>query len=128
MAELSSGEELSLMSGEYLSGMDRYLRLEQDFYNFFHLEVQKSQIVTELFKAPYYNTFFSNGTPFMDGNPIFSVRNEVSGQILRIVLDEEVDELSSYQDKEAGCELVIFGNLSLMDEIKKMISAWIKAQ
>ncbi|VVN35483.1 hypothetical protein PS684_05773 [Pseudomonas fluorescens] len=42
MAELSSGEELSLMSGEYLSGMDRYLRLEQDFYNFFHLEVQKS--------------------------------------------------------------------------------------
>jgi hypothetical protein len=114
--------------GEYLSDKDCYLRLERIFYDFFRVEVQKSQSITAVFKAPYYNTFFSNGTPFMDGNPIFSVRNEVSGQILRIVLDEEVDELSSYQDKEAGCELVIFGNLSLMDEIKKMISAWIKAQ
>lgn len=64
----------------------------------------------------------------MDGNPIFSARNEVNGQILRIVLDEEVDEVFSYNDKEAGCELVIFGKLSSMDEIKKMISTWVKAQ
>ncbi|WP_460926201.1 hypothetical protein [Pseudomonas sp. MC6] len=116
------------MFDDYLSNKDSYFQLEQDFYKFFYLEVQKNEVASEIFKAPFYNTFFSNGTPFMDGNPIFSVRNEVNGQILRIVLDEEVDELSSYQDKEAGCELVIFGNLSLMDEIKKMISAWIKAQ
>jgi len=44
------------------------------------------------------------------------------------VLDEDVNELCSYRDKEAGCELVVIGNLSVLDEIKKKISAWISAQ
>ncbi|VVP99280.1 hypothetical protein PS925_02141 [Pseudomonas fluorescens] len=116
------------MFNYYLNSKSCYLRLEQDFYDFFYLEALKKQIDFKIFKVPYYNTFFSNGTPLMDGNPIFSARNELSGQILRVVLDEGAEKLSFYYDKDAGCELVIFGRLSFMDKIKTKISAWVLAQ
>ncbi|MGY2292371.1 hypothetical protein ACW9H6_21915 [Pseudomonas sp. SDO528_S397] len=116
------------MFNEYLTNKDCYFELERSFYDYFRLKVQASKTAVEVFKAPCYNTFFSNGLPFMDGNPIFSAKNEVSGQILRVVLDEDVHELCSYRDKEAGCELVVIGNLALLDEIKEKISAWISAQ
>lgn len=116
------------MFNEYLNNKDCYLELERSFYDYFQLTVQASGVGAEVFKVPYYNTFFSNGLPFMDGNPIFSAKNEVNGQIIRVVLDEDVNELCSYRDKEAGCELVVIGNLSVLDEIKKKISAWISAQ
>ncbi|WP_177431211.1 MULTISPECIES: hypothetical protein [unclassified Pseudomonas] len=37
----------------------------------------------------------------MEGNQILSAKNEVNGQILRVVLDEDVHELCSCRDKEA---------------------------
>ncbi|WP_029978737.1 hypothetical protein [Pseudomonas sp. PH1b] len=116
------------MFNEYLNDKDRYLELERSFYDHFRLKVQENPVGTEVFKAPYYNTFFSNGSPFMDGNPIFSVKNQLNGQILRVVLDEDAHELCSYRDKEAGCELVVIGNLALLEEIKEKVSAWICAQ
>ncbi|MGC5701688.1 hypothetical protein J4P02_15935 [Pseudomonas sp. NFXW11] len=116
------------MFNDYLNNKDCYLELERSFYDYFRLRAQASPVGEKVFKVPYYNTFFSNGLPFMDANPMFSAKNEVNGQILRVVLDEDAHELCSYRDKEAGCELVLIGKLALLDEINKKISAWINAQ
>ncbi|WP_397431561.1 hypothetical protein [Pseudomonas chlororaphis] len=116
------------MFNGYLDDKDCYLRLERYFYDFFCLEIQANGIDVGKFKMPFYNTTFSNGIPFMDGNPIFSAKNEVNGQILRAVLDEDTHQFTSYHDKNLGCEFVIVGNLELLDNIKKQISEWIRAQ
>lgn len=116
------------MFNDHPDNKNYYLELERSFYDYFRFKVQASQVAVEEFKVPYYNTYFSNGLPFMDGNPIFSAKNEVNGQVHRVVLAENVHELCSYRDKEAGCELVIIGNLALLEEIKKKISTWISTQ
>ncbi|BBP69567.1 hypothetical protein PHLH6_15710 [Pseudomonas sp. Seg1] len=116
------------MFNDYLHNLDCYFRLERSFYEFFRLEAQTNKIDIKGFKAPYYNTTFSNGTPFMDGNPIFSARNEANGQILRVILEQDTDELVSYRDKELGCELVVIGNVNSLEEIKRKIAEWTKIQ
>lgn len=112
----------------YLDDVSCYQRLERYFYDFFCSEAQANGLDVGGFKMPYYNTTFSNGMPFMDGNPIFSAKNEVSGQIVRVVLDEDMKQFTSYRDKDSGCELVVVGNLELLDEVKEQVSEWIKAQ
>lgn len=46
------------MFNDYLSSKDCHLKLERSFYGCFQLTVQASKVSAEVFKAPYYNTFF----------------------------------------------------------------------
>lgn len=116
------------MFKDYLTDRDCYESLECYLYDYFRLSLQACAVKNEIFKAPYYNTFFVNGEPFLDGNPIFSAKNEITGQILRVVLDEDINYLCSYRDKEGGSELVVVGNLALLDEIKGIMFRWVHAQ
>jgi len=116
------------MFNSYLNNAQSYLELERHLYELFSSEGQVHGLDTGKFKVPYCNTKFSDGTPCQDGNPIFSARNESNGQILRIVLDEDIDTLVSYHDKEMNCELVLVGKVALLDEIKKEMCKWIKSQ
>jgi hypothetical protein len=112
----------------YLDNAQSYADLEQHLYELFHSEAQVHGLDAGKFKVPYCNTKFADGTPCQDGNPIFSARNESNGQILRIVLDEDIATLVSYSDKEMNCELVLVGKVALLDEIKKLMRKWIRSQ
>lgn len=116
------------MFSNYLDDMRSYVELERHLYELLYSEGQAHGLDCRKFKVPYCNTTFSDGTPCQDGNPIFSARNESNGEILRVVLDEDIDTLVSYHDKEMNCELVLVGKVALLDEIKKEMCNWIKSQ
>lgn len=116
------------MFNSYLDNAQSYIGLERHLYELFYSEAQEHGLDAGKFKVPYCNTKFSDGTPCQDGNPIFSTKNESNGQILRIVLDEDIDTLVSYHDKEMNRELVLVGKVALLDEIKKEMCKWIRSQ
>jgi hypothetical protein len=116
------------MFNDYLNNEQCYIELERYLYDRFFVECKAGEQELTKFKAPFYNTTFSNGTPFRKGNPIFSARNEVSGTILRIVLDEDTDSLVSYRDKHMGCELVIIAKVAILEHITKEMAEWLRSQ
>lgn len=116
------------MFNDYLNDEQSYIELEQYLYENFFLECNASGVESKKFKAPFYNTAFSDGTPFREGNPIFSARNEANGKILRIVLDEDADPLVSYLDKDMDCELVIIARIALLEQITEKMAEWVISQ
>jgi hypothetical protein len=116
------------MFNDYLNDEQSYIRLEQYLYEYFFLQCNASGVESKKFKVPFYNTAFSDGTPFREGNPIFSARNKTTGKILRIVLDEDAAPLVSYLHKDMGCELVIFARIALLEQITEKMAEWIRSQ
>lgn len=116
------------MFDDYLREEQNYIQLEQYLYDRFLLACNEEETEIKELKAPFYNTAFSDGTPFRDGNSIFSARNEITGRILRIVLDEDVDLLVLYRDKDMGCELVIIARVGLLEHITEKMAEWLRAQ
>lgn len=67
---------IKIISGrvnDYLDNEKVYLALESFLKDYFLSFVRCDKAVD----CPYYNTFFSNGKPFMDGDPIFSARKKI---------------------------------------------------
>jgi len=116
------------MFDDYLNNEQCYIELERYLYDRFFLECRASELELAKLKAPFYNTKFSDSTPFREGNPIFSAQNEVSGTILRIVLDEDTDSLVLYRDKHMGCELVIIAKVTILEHITKEMAEWVRSQ
>lgn len=75
------------MFNDYLHNPDCYFRLERSFYEFFRLEAQTNKIDIKGFKAPYYNTTFSNGTPFMDGRG-----DNMPPDLLHCISSQDIDD------------------------------------
>lgn len=109
------------MFNDYLDDEKVYLALESFLKDYFLSFVRCDKAVD----CPYYNTFFSNGKPFMDGDPIFSARKKSNGAILKVVLDEDVDSLSEFDKVVEGKPVhVIVANISSLNSIKKKIVIW----
>lgn len=56
------------MFDDYLSDEQSYIQLERYIHDRIFLECNEDGIRIKDFKAPFYNTAFSDGTPFRDGN------------------------------------------------------------
>ncbi len=116
------------MFEKYLEDPEIYRNLEEFFVEFFKSKLNELRINGDDYTVGYYRTTFSNGDPFMDGNPIFSVRNAGNGNILKIVI-EDGNELVSYDSvKESGVERVVVGGVCMLDEIKIKTAEWIEEQ
>lgn len=119
---------------DYLESNQTYIALEKFWINFFFsilasLNLEKSEWIT-----PYYNTTFSNGEKFMDGNPIFSAKSAKTEKTIRIVQEEYLghEEFSSWidfslEDEEFKNELVIVCVLSeaSLEKTKKEVTNWL---
>lgn len=116
------------MFDEYRADTAVYQALERHFSEFFQAEIKRRQADANLMKTPYYRTTFANGQPFFDGNPIFSAKYERTGDTLRVVLDEDIQPLSSYLDKEGQSERVIVGHVSALADIRQQVAQWIAVQ
>lgn len=110
----------------YLNDAECYIELEKNLNTFFCKNLVDMGIDSSGMTYPFYATRYSNGQPFFDGNPIFSVKDQLSGRSLRVILDEDINELTTFQDKEGGTELVIVANVGSLAEIKQKINEWIK--
>jgi hypothetical protein len=117
------------MFENYLDDVNVYLELEKFFSDYFNLKLKELRINKDFFKIPFYKTVFNNGMPFMDGNPIFSVKNEIKETILRIIIDEDVNELTLLNQKsEFGKEFIVIGNIGMLDDISIKIYKWLEEQ
>ena len=117
------------MFEKYLEDVRIYLDLESNLIDFFKSKLGELKKNKSSYKIQYYKTTFSNGMPFMDGNPIFSVRNEDEGKILRIVLDADASDLVTLDETcEQDKEMVVIGNILLLEKIKTKICEWLEQQ
>ena len=116
------------MFDEYRADTAVYQALERHFSEFFQAEIKRRHADATRMKTPYYKTTFANGQPFFDGNPIFSAKHERTGDTLRVVLDEDIQPLSSYLDKEGQSERVIVGHVSALADIRQQVAQWIAVQ
>lgn len=109
------------MFNSYLDDENVYLALESFLKDFFLSFINSEKSVD----CPYYNTTFSNGKPFMDGNPIFSARKKSNGAIIKVILDEDADSLSEIDKEVDGTQIhVIVANISFLNSIKEKIVNW----
>ncbi|WP_339533358.1 hypothetical protein [Pseudomonas mucidolens] len=115
------------MFNDYLSTPSTYKKLESHIKNIFIELVISHNINIESFITPFYKATFSNGSPFMDANPIFSVKHQKTGSILKIVLDENISKTTSTTKKsELGHETSIISAQKNLTSIKNEISKWLK--
>ncbi|WP_017347911.1 hypothetical protein [Pantoea sp. A4] len=109
------------MFNNYLVDIDKYLALETSLQDFFLSIVNYKNPVD----CPYYNTTFSNGVPFMDGDPIFSARKKNNGQVIKVVLDEDTDSISEFDNEVEGYSIhIIVANVSALESIKEKVMHW----
>lgn len=109
------------MFNNYLVDMNEYLALESSLQDFLLSIVNYKDPVD----CPYYNTTFSNGVPFMDGDPIFSARKKNNGEVIKVVLDEDTDSISEFDNQLDGSYIhVIVANVSALESNKKRIIHW----
>lgn len=117
------------MYADYLTSPESYKKLEEYFLNIFNSELQKQRSIAADYTAPHYSAHFADGTPFMDANPIFSAKNTTTGNILRIVITEDVSEYAinhnSIEDFEELCLVMKISEISLAQQD---ISSWIAQQ
>ena len=110
----------------YLNDTECYIALEKNLNTFFRKSLVDVKIDSSGMIYPFYATRYSNGQPFLDGNPIFSVKDQLSGRSLRVILDEDINELTTFQDKEGGKELVIVASIKSLAAIKRKITEWLR--
>lgn len=109
------------MFNNYLFDANEYLELESSLRDFFLSIVDTGNPV----ECPYYNTTFSNRTPFMDGDPIFSARKKNNGEIIKVVIDEGTDSIIEFDNQVDGSSIhVIVTNVFALELIKKGIINW----
>lgn len=113
----------------FLSNPEIYKYLEQDFERIFAALLEKEQMNKEDFKIPYYNTCFANGKPFMDGNPMFSAKNLVTGNTLRVVMDSNgVETTLLGRNTDDSQDFCIFCSIDNLHRTHEKMSEWIKKQ
>ncbi|MFM9924407.1 hypothetical protein VLK31_15540 [Variovorax sp. H27-G14] len=116
------------MFENYLQDASVYQKLERHFVDLFQSKIGNLEKHDTPYTIGYYNTKFSNGVPFRNGNPIFSVKNEQIGSLLIIIIDE-VDNLVSYDSTaSAGVERVVIGNIHMLHEINAKLFEWLDEQ
>lgn len=113
------------MFENYLQDALVYKKLEEHLVVFFNSKIAELRINGNFYELGFYNTKFSNGESFMDGNPIFSVKNKQNENVLKVIIDS-VLELIEYDSKtDAGTVHVVIADIRMLDGIKIKIFEWL---
>ncbi|MBI1830550.1 MAG: hypothetical protein HYR84_03755 [Planctomycetes bacterium] len=120
-----------LMFPKFLDDPAEYARAEELWKNEWHALV-RSVGQEHLWQTPWLNTQFSNGTPFLDGNPIFSALcpgRRIGVRVIQVEPEgDNSDEFTTWTDtfasgdQEAIQELVIHCALT-QETLKRAVDA-----
>ncbi|MET3678897.1 hypothetical protein ABIB24_000005 [Pseudomonas sp. UYEF17] len=117
------------MFKDYLSNPDAYQKLELFFTSALNEHLCSKKINPAKYRTPYYNTTCVDGTRLMEANPIFSVRNTSTQNILRVVIHEAVKSYSITHNKRDGAkELCLIIKISDLVHATNDINKWIDEQ
>lgn len=112
------------MHGDYLKSSTAYTALEQLFIDVFTQTASKYENHAN-FIAPFYRTTYDNGQPFSDANPIFSARDIEQKKIIRIIIEDEADKISTaYKNTDYGEETIVFGGIANLPELIATLKEW----
>jgi len=91
-------ESLNMMNKyeKWYENIDEYSKLEQYIENIFVKLLNINSINREKWIFPYFKTTYSDGTSFMDGNPIFSARAPNEKKIIKIIVDDNYDAIYDF--------------------------------
>ena len=78
------------------TNIDKYKALEKYIENMFVYLLKEASSHTSDWVFPYFKTTYADGTPFMDGNPIFSAKNTSAKRIIKIIVDDGYDDIFEY--------------------------------
>lgn len=112
------------MYDDYLTCKKTYIALENLFLNEFR-SFTSENIKSKNFLAPFYATTFNNGQRFADANPIFSARDVEGNRVMRIVINEDDNEIStSFKPTDFGDETIVFGGIINLDQMLEIMKKW----
>ncbi|WP_154660609.1 hypothetical protein [Pseudomonas cremoricolorata] len=113
------------MYEDYLTSAISYHRLEDCFARTFKKAIEADGLSGN-FLTPYYQTTFNNGQPFRDANPIFSAKNLKSSNSIRIIIEEDSNNVSVIEEnKDTGLETIAFGGIENLNELLESLYHWI---
>ncbi|WP_298739892.1 hypothetical protein [uncultured Chitinophaga sp.] len=116
------------MYDNFLTDEKEYAALEQYWKDHFTALLKAAGEKPEDWQYPYYNTTFSNGTKFMDGNPIFSAQHLKTKETMKIVQEAfEGEELLEHWEDEEDQRLTIVCALTetSMPGVTDLLKGWI---
>ncbi|CAK14580.1 hypothetical protein PSEEN1733 [Pseudomonas entomophila L48] len=80
---------------------------------------------TSRISTPLYRTTYSNGTPFLDGNPISSAKDIIKKRTLRVIIEGCTHDFSTYTESCGhGTETVLTDGIDDLEKIKNHINTW----
>ena len=78
------------------TNIDKYNALEKYIENMFVYLLKEVSSHTSDWVFPYFKAIYADGTPLMDGNPIFSAKNTSTKRIVKIIVDDGYDDIFEY--------------------------------
>ncbi|HEY0608390.1 MAG TPA: hypothetical protein VGD35_02015 [Chitinophaga sp.] len=116
------------MYDNFLTDEKEYLSLEDYWKDHFTDLLKAAGEKPEDWHYPYYNTTYSNGTKFMDGNPIFSAQSLKTEEVMKIVQEPfEGTELLEHWEDEEDQQFTIVCTLTENSQatISNLLKEWI---
>lgn len=80
----------------WYKNIDEYNKLEQYIENIFIKLLEINSINREEWIFPYFKTTYSDGTSFMDGNPIFSAKASNEKKIIKVIIDDNCHDICDF--------------------------------
>ncbi|PJK10907.1 hypothetical protein CO608_00010 [Lysobacteraceae bacterium NML08-0793] len=74
-----------------------YIQLERHIESIFIKLLNSSSTSKDNWIFPYFKVEYSNGAPFMDGNPIFSAKDLHQKKIIKIIIDDEQENIADFE-------------------------------
>ena len=100
------------------TNIDKYKALEKCIENMFVYLLKEVSSHTSDWVFPYFKTTYTDGTPLMDGNPIFSAKNTSTKRIIKITVDDGYDDIFEYDSLFAESLLhTIVSPSALIDKV-----------
>lgn len=100
------------------TNIDKYKALEKYIENMFVYLLKEVSSHTSDWVFPYFKAAYADGTPLMDGNPIFSAKNTSTKRIIKIIVDDGYDDIFEYDSLFAESLLhTIVSPSALIDKV-----------
>lgn len=124
-------ERLNMMNKyeKWYENTDEYSKLEQYIENIFVKLLNINSINREKWVFPYFKTTYSDGTSFMDGNPIFSARAPNEKKIIKIIVDDNYDAIYDFNSSfDENLLYTVIVPIKLIDNIDVLITSFLLSE
>ncbi|WP_230661597.1 hypothetical protein [Psychrobacter sp. I-STPA10] len=85
------------LSKKWLGNPSEYKIVESYIYNIFFKILHEINEDIKNWTTPFFNTHFYEGFDDINGNPIFSAKNNLEQYIIKAVIDEDYNDITTFK-------------------------------